>query len=43
MDEILKCECPPGSENYENEAGMLICGSFVEVEFRHKPRHLSIF
>jgi len=27
MDEILKCECPPGSENYENEAGMLICGS----------------
>ena len=22
MDEILKCECPPGSESYEDEDGM---------------------
>jgi len=27
MDEILKCECPPGSKSYEDEDGMLICGS----------------
>jgi hypothetical protein len=27
MDEIVKCECPPGSKRYENEDGMQICGS----------------
>ena len=33
--QILKCECPPDSENYEDEDGMLICascGGWVEVE-----------
>jgi hypothetical protein len=24
MDEIRKCECPPGSKSYENEDGMMI-------------------
>jgi hypothetical protein len=31
--DVLKCECPPGSESYENEEGMLIClacGGWVE-------------
>ncbi|KEQ56072.1 hypothetical protein AAA799N04_01504 [Marine Group I thaumarchaeote SCGC AAA799-N04] len=27
MGEVLKCECPPGSETYENDDGMLICVS----------------
>lgn len=27
MDEIRKCECPPGSKSYENEDGMRICMS----------------
>jgi len=27
MDEILKCDCPPDSESYENEDGMQICVS----------------
>jgi len=27
MEEISKCECPPGSDVYENEDGMLICVS----------------
>ena len=27
MDEILKCDCPPGSESYENGDGMQICVS----------------
>ena len=27
MDKILKCECPPGSESYEDEDGMMICRS----------------
>jgi hypothetical protein len=27
MDEIVKCECPPGSKSYENEDGMQICVS----------------
>jgi len=27
MDEILKCECPPGSKSYEDDEGMMICGS----------------
>ena len=27
MDEIPKCECPPGSESYEDEDGMMICRS----------------
>jgi len=33
MEEISKCECPPSSESYENEDGMLICrscGGWVE-------------
>lgn len=33
MQEILKCECPPGLERYENEDGILIClscGGWVE-------------
>ncbi len=25
--QILKCECPPDSENYENSDGMIICSS----------------
>lgn len=25
MQELQKCECPPGSKNYEDEEGMLIC------------------
>jgi len=28
MDVVIsKCECPPGSESYEDEDGMLICRS----------------
>jgi len=27
MDEIQKCECPPGSPTYEDDEGMLICSS----------------
>lgn len=27
MNQILKCECPPGSESYENPDGMMICVS----------------
>jgi len=27
MEQIVKCECPPGSESYEDEDGMLICAS----------------
>jgi len=27
MDEIQKCDCPPTSESYQNEDGMLICAS----------------
>ena len=27
MNEILKCECPPDSETYEDEDGMMICKS----------------
>ncbi|AJW71548.1 hypothetical protein NADRNF5_1870 [Nitrosopumilus adriaticus] len=27
MNEIKKCECPPGSKSYENEDGMRICMS----------------
>jgi hypothetical protein len=27
MDEIVKCECPPGSKSDENEDGMQICVS----------------
>jgi len=27
MNEILKCECPPTSEGYEDEDGMIICAS----------------
>ena len=27
MYDVLKCECPPGSESYEDEDGMLICVS----------------
>jgi len=27
MDEITKCECPPDSESYEDEEGMMICSS----------------
>jgi hypothetical protein len=27
MKEVKKCECPPGSETYENEDGMMICVS----------------
>ena len=27
MSEILKCECPPGAESYENDDGMMICVS----------------
>ena len=33
--QIMKCECPPDSENYEDEDGMLICascGGWVEGE-----------
>jgi len=33
MQEIVKCECPPGSESYENEDGMQIClscGGWIE-------------
>ncbi len=25
MPDVLKCECPPGSESYEDEDGMQIC------------------
>ena len=25
MSEVLKCECPPGSESYENPDGVMIC------------------
>lgn len=25
--ETKRCECPPGSESFENEDGMLICRS----------------
>lgn len=35
MSEILKCECPPGSESYENDEGMRIClscGGWMEPE-----------
>jgi hypothetical protein len=25
MEEVAKCQCPPGSVTYEDEDGMLIC------------------
>ena len=33
MFDVLKCECPPGSERYENDEGMQIClscGGWIE-------------
>jgi hypothetical protein len=27
MDEVSKCQCPPGGETYEDEDGMQICVS----------------
>ncbi|HJJ22655.1 MAG TPA: hypothetical protein OQH54_02940 [Nitrosopumilus sp.] len=35
MDEIQECECPPTSESYENEDGMIICVHVV-AGFRQK-------
>jgi len=35
MHEILKCECPPSAESYEDSDGMPICvscGGWIEVE-----------
>ena len=42
--QILKCECPPDSENYEDEDGMLICascGGWVEGECLSKKQGIS--
>ncbi len=35
MQELLKCECPPGSKSYEDEEGMQIClscGGWIDLE-----------
>ncbi|MBP0134498.1 MAG: hypothetical protein ITD40_06005 [Nitrosarchaeum sp.] len=35
MFDVLKCECPPGSESHENDEGMQIClscGGWMDLE-----------
>ena len=42
--QILKCECPPDSENYENSDGMIICsscGGWVDVFDETNEKHSS--
>ncbi len=36
MDDVLQCQCSPGSESYENDKGMQIClscGGWIEEEW----------
>ena len=42
MDEIVKCECPPGSKSNENEDGMkFVC--HAKVGFKHRTSLLLLF